>query len=490
MRLKTIYILILCWILPFAGLAQTDSIAKRFKKEFNSFNQSIQQKHQGFREINDSIFSSFLKDSWASFDVLYKGKPVELKPVIQPKVEQQIKELPVPNEEIFLDTAMVKSVPKPNESELQIKKRELPASTESTGTVTLNVDFYGNESKLTFPSTIPQIKRISAESISAYFIQASNSSPISKLGSELLSLKQKLRLNDWGYYQLVEKCAGQLESDSSAKTLLTWVLLIKSGYNAKTGFSGNAVYLLLPFRETLFNNYYIGMNGQDYFIPSADVKAEEIQQMTVHKADYPNNSTFSLMIAQLPDLGSETINKDLVFGGRKLSINQSGQLIDFYKDYPMCEIKVYFSSPLSEMTVSSLEKYFKPLFSGLTEKEKIAVLLEFTQKSFPYQTDQEQFAREKYFFPDELFFYPSSDCEDRAILFAKLVKHFTRLNCIALDYPGHVNTAVNFGEDTRGTFITVKGKKYIVCDPTYINAPIGYLPDEFKGITPKVITFD
>jgi hypothetical protein len=64
------------------------------------------------------------------------------------------------------------------------------------------------------------------------------------------------------------------------------------------------------------------------------------------------------------------------------------------------------------------------------------------------------------------------------------------LKCIALDYPGHVNAAVSLKGSIHGTFITVDGTKYFVCDPTYINAPIGYLPDEYKGIKPKVITFE
>ena len=271
---------------------------------------------------------------------------------------------------------------------------------------------------------------------------------------------------------------------------MTWVILIKSGFNAKTGFSGNKVYVLLLFREELYNNYYIDISGKAFYIPANDVKAEEIRQMTVYKADYPGNKSFSLMIAQLPELGDKSVSREFVFQESKLTIGESERLVNFYKDYPMCELKVYFSTPLSETVLNSLGNYFNPLFSGLSDKEKVALLLEFTQKAFAYQSDKDQFGREKYFFPDEVFFYPYSDCEDRAVLFLRLVKHFTRLNCIALDYPGHVNTAINFGEETRGAFITVKGTKYIVCDPTYINAPIGYLPEEFKGLMPKVITFD
>ncbi|MEI7527079.1 MAG: hypothetical protein WCJ95_22205, partial [Mariniphaga sp.] len=176
--------------------------------------------------------------------------------------------------------------------------------------------------------------------------------------------------------------------------------------------------------------------------------------------------------------------------GTKLVVGQNTSLIDYYRDYPVCELKVYFSTPLSKDLLNSLDDYFARLFSGMADAQKVATLLEFVQKAFPYQTDKEQFGREKYFFPDELFFYPFSDCEDRAVLFTRLVQHFTNLKCVGLDYPGHVNTAVCFQEETRGDYLTIKGLKYIVCDPTYINAPIGYLPKEFIGKPPKIITFD
>ncbi|HEX7585231.1 MAG TPA: hypothetical protein VF373_11120, partial [Prolixibacteraceae bacterium] len=183
MRNKTIYIFILSWIIPLVGLAQTDSIAKRFKKEFNSFNQTNQQKHQLFREKNDSVFSRFLQDSWASFDVMYKAKPVESKPVTQPKVELPTKEISVPSEEILIDSSKYSNGLKPAKTQMQVEKKQLPLLVESGGTATLNFDFYGNESKLTYPSVNLEIERISAESISEYFNQTSNSLSIFRLVS-------------------------------------------------------------------------------------------------------------------------------------------------------------------------------------------------------------------------------------------------------------------------------------------------------------------
>lgn len=62
-------------------------------------------------------------------------------------------------------------------------------------------------------------------------------------------------------------------------------------------------------------------------------------------------------------------------------------------------------------------------------------------------TRKDQFGREKYFFAEETLFYPLSDCEDRAIFFAILIRNLLGLDVIGLDYPGHIATAVHFSND-------------------------------------------
>lgn len=490
MRKKTIYIFILAFLFPLIGMAQYDSIVKKFKKEFDTFRQSIQQEHQAFRDKNDSIFSQFLKSSWTTFDVLYKSKPEKVKPKIPPIVGKTLKKLPSNLEKISDDSSQSKLIIRPEKKEIPAEKREQLEFEESGSNSILNINFYGSKSKLTYPKESPQISQISTEGINSYFDKAINSTVIYRMAYELKTLKVELRLNDWGFYKMVESCMGQFESDSSAQTLLTWIVLIKCGYKVKTGFIGNRVYLLLPFYEEITNTYYINVNGVAYYILSNKIRGEEIRKMQGYLADYPGKTLLSLYMFELPELGQSTISKELLFRDIKMKIGENEHLINFYNDIPLSGLKVYFSTPLSEIVIHSLEKYFNPLFIGMTEKEKVAVLLEFTQSSFSYQTDEDQFGHEKYFFPDELFFYPFSDCEDRAILFARLVKHFTKLNCIGLDYPNHVNTAVNFGEGTYGTYVLLNGAKYTICDPTCINGQIGYLPDEFKNMLPEVITFN
>ena len=124
---------------------------------------------------------------------------------------------------------------------------------------------------------------------------------------------------------------------------------------------------------------------------------------------------------------------------------------------------------------------------GKSEKDAANILIDFVQNSFQYQTDGEQFGYEKPFFMDENFYYPACDCEDRAILFSNLVKDLLGLDAVLLDYPNHIASAVRFNEDISGDYILLDGKKYLICDPTYIGAPIGMCMDRFKSVPPEII---
>ena len=141
---------------------------------------------------------------------------------------------------------------------------------------------------------------------------------------------------------------------------------------------------------------------------------------------------------------------------------------------------------------ASIEKELKPIVDGMDEVKAASFLLALVQKGFPYKTDADQFGPgvEKYFYVEEIFHYPYSDCEDRSILYAYLVKKLIGLHVVGLDYPGHIATSVEFDVDVEGDFVEFDGKKYIVCDPTYINAPIGMSLPQVRGYAAKVINIE
>ena len=109
----------------------------------------------------------------------------------------------------------------------------------------------------------------------------------------------------------------------------------------------------------------------------------------------------------------------------------------------------------------------------MNELDAANLLLNYVQIAFEYKTDDEVWGRERAFFPEETLYYPYCDCEDRAILFSRLVSDLLGLEAILVHYPGHLATAVHFNTDVKGDYFEVDGKRYIVCDPTFFNAPVG-----------------
>ena len=163
-------------------------------------------------------------------------------------------------------------------------------------------------------------------------------------------------------------------------------------------------------------------------------------------------------------------------------------LIDFYYDYPQCDVVVHYKTPMSEELRASLYPQLKTAIAGKSQKEAANILLNFVQTAFEYMTDGEQFGFEKPNFPDETFYYPYCDCEDRAMLYSTLVRDLLGLDTILLDYPNHIASAVRFTEDIPGDYVVLDdGSKYLICDPTYIGAPIGACMDQYKQVAPEII---
>ena len=100
-------------------------------------------------------------------------------------------------------------------------------------------------------------------------------------------------------------------------------------------------------------------------------------------------------------------------------------------------------------------------------------MLHFVQTAFEYKLDDEVWGGDRPFFADETLYYPYCDCEDRSILFSRMVRDLLGLDVVLVYYPGHLAAAVGFNEEVKGDYIVVRGRKFVICDPTYIPAPVG-----------------
>ena len=139
---------------------------------------------------------------------------------------------------------------------------------------------------------------------------------------------------------------------------------------------------------------------------------------------------------------------------------------------------MYANTPLDEHVKTKLYPILTDKFKGLSQLETANILLNWVQTAFVYEYDDKVWGHDRAFFAEETLYYPYCDCEDRAILYTRLIRDFLRLKTILVFYPGHLACAVCFTDDVSGDYISLNGERYVITDPTYIGAPVGItMPD-------------
>jgi hypothetical protein len=455
---------------------------------FRAWQQAEQKKFQEFRGANDRAFYEFLQHEWRGVDMI-RGEqrepvpdPVTL-PVYKPPKDQP---KPVPQ----LTPAVILVPPKVVEPGKPI------VSPPPTPSDAASIEFYGADLSVPLPSSLRvRLKgEPGRESISGYFASIAGL-PYDGVLSAAKSIRTERHLNDWGYCLLLASIGRKLyEPDANERVLFTWFMLLKSGYDAKVGFADSHIQLLLPVDGRLFAVPFFSFgNDQRYYAVPLDWQSHlDVTHLYAYEGSYPGSTTLMrFTVPELPSLSNTTTSKTLhfVYDGTTYSVpvTYSQDAVRFFEYYPQSDFEVYFDGSISLAAASSLYAAFAPILRGKSEVEAVNILLRFSQTAFGYKVDKELFGREKPMFPDEVLYYNDSNCKDRAILFAYLVRNLAHLEVIGLDYPGHISTAVRFSKDIAGDAVQYQTRRYAICDPTYINADAGMCMPQFKGVTPSII---
>ena len=303
-------------------------------------------------------------------------------------------------------------------------------------------------------------------------------------------LKKDLKLNDWGVFLFVRDVSNALCADANASVVMQQFLLNELGYKSKMARRADRDQMLL-FVATdckMYGRPYFTKDGLNYY----NLTSDETCQFYMCQEDSPKaKSNIDMQITNAPLLNSGMVNSVHKNGAGTVavSVDVPKSLMLFYKSMPQCDYSVYVNAKVNPSVADRLLSSLAPVVEGKSETEAANLLINFVQTGFKYATDQEQFGYEKPFFVEELFYYPYCDCEDRAVLYSYLVRNLLKLDVVLLDYPNHIATAVCFNENVSGDFVTVEGKKYIVCDPTYIGASIGKAMPQFKRVAAKVLKY-
>ncbi|MBR2195277.1 MAG: hypothetical protein IJ911_06635 [Salinivirgaceae bacterium] len=374
------------------------------------------------------------------------------------------------------------------ESCAEAPKLPVMAKSEPSGfkPSTASFNFYGNNVDVRYDrNESVRIGTINEQSISDMWDQLSKTN-YSCTVTDLLKWQSQLNMNDWGFYMLTKQTVADITSNQNSRVLLTWFLLTKANYKARLAYKGNNLYLLLAAANNIYGMPYFTFDNQRYYL--LEGKANNVY---TYNRDFPEARSIVDLNIYKPLNGNESLkNRKIDFKHEgeeyEFSIRYDQNTINFYNDYPQADIKIYFDATVSRATKESLTEALMPVMSGMSAVDATEFLLKFVQ-SFAYKTDDQQFGHEKFFFPDEMFYYPYSDCEDRSVLFAYLVKQLVGLDVIGLNYPGHMATAVCFNSNVEGSYIEHNGRRYTICDPTYIGAPVGLAMPQFAKVAAKIV---
>ena len=303
-------------------------------------------------------------------------------------------------------------------------------------------------------------------------------------------VKKELNLNDWGIFLFVREASKTLCTDENAAVVMQQFLLNELGYKSKMARRAdrNQMLLFVAADCQVYGHPYFTKDGLNYY----NLTSNESCQFYMCQEDSPKaKSKLNMQVNHAPALNAGMVNSvhKNRSGSVAVSVDVPKSLMEFYGSMPQCDYSVYVNAEVNPSVASKVLSTLAPLVNGKSEAEAANLLINFVQTGFQYATDQEQFGYEKPFFVEELFYYPYCDCEDRSVLYSYLVSNLLKLDVVLLDYPNHIATAVCFNENVSGDFVTVGGKKYVVCDPTYIGASIGKAMPQFKNVAAKVLKY-
>jgi len=363
------------------------------------------------------------------------------------------------------------------------------------------VDYFGQILPLPVPVTLAaEISSNLSEQMLDHSLSALNAIDYQPLIDSLLAYRDKNKLNDWLYYQLIRRVAGALcakEQNYGQYTLYKWYFMTKSGYDARLALAHQKIIFYIFNDEDIADIPFFMVDGKKYMC----LNAHDYDRINLND-DPPKplklgiagaNKSFSYKVTRMPDFKPEDyINKKLDFVyDRKhyhFQIKLNKEIKGIFNNYPGVDFESYFNIPLSDGTYSSLIPLLRRNMSKMNQKKGVDYLMRFTRYAFLYEDDQQNFGKEKRMSPEETLSSAFSDCDDRAALFFYLVKEIYNLPMIALLYPTHITMAVEFNKPI-GDSIKYKGKIYSVCEPTpeLEDLAIGQMATHLKNVPYQIV---
>ncbi len=450
------------------------------REQYDLFRKKINIEYLTFRRECNLKYLDFLRNSWN----LYQGKaplalPEDDKVPPRPYVKNEEDEPVAPVEVVpVVEEPLEEPVPQPKPVE-PVPEVNVPDRKS------FSVDFYGITCNVRMPEcAMLTLKNCKPNSIADGWQQL-NVDEMNNAIRDCLETRIRYGFCDWAYLCFLDELCRKFCPDSNGATLLMAYLYSQSGYQMRLAADGDLLRMLFGSRYQIYNSGYFDIDGVSYYPWGGSSDAISICNFA-----FEGEKPMSIGIDSAQRLGEGMTTERTIaseqYGDMSAVSQVPQQLIEFYSRYPSAAIggnpltrwAICANTPLAGNTSERLYPVFREAIKGLSQRDAADKLLNWVQTGLEYEYDDKVWGHDRAFFAEESLYYPYCDCEDRSILFSRLVRDLLGLDVALVYYPGHLATAVCFTEDVAGDSMMIEGRKFTVCDPTYIGAPVGsQMPD-------------
>lgn len=489
---RKIFLLVLLLSLPLmAGAQRRDD----WRRQYEQFKQERRREYRDFKAKANAEYAEFLKQAWKDF----KPRAAEEAPipVVMPEPQQAPVQGPVaPLPEAKPDLEEVRRISDPEPAApARPAAPEVPRASSE-----LALAFYGDAVAVPWSEALaPRLNSVDEKGFSAFWTDLSDAGADAAIAA-LGDYAEAHALNGWGYYQLVRKLSEQAypaDRPDERIALQAW-LLSQLKFKAQVAATSGRLVLLLPFEEQVFGVPYLTLGGERYYIygygdaPSGGYR-------TYEKEFAYADRRLSLAMDGRMRVGLEAemeIPRWSALLGERLAVHMGVGNIALLQDYPLIENVVYYRQGVPEGISKAVLPILRRKIAAMNETQAAGFLLDLVQHGFEYVTDEAAFGRQKQLFIEESFFYGRNNCKDRVGVYSWLVRELMGLDVIFIRFEGnaasngisHIACAVAFKGQVAGDGYTYRGRRYVMCDPTYINAGVGRTMPCYKDSEAIVVT--
>ena len=521
---------------------------KNFRKDFEDFKNKARKEYSDFRKKALAEYAQFVREAWEEFGAeppVDIPKEEKVEPMVTPEFEEETaswfsklfgfgkkdpqeeaakkakkeareaekrakKEAKRKNREKTNDNLAIQQVvkaPAPAPKQPQPLSEVVPVPEKANDYMAFEV--FGTPCKVRIGNNCHvRLTGLSGDEV-ADAITEFTKPQFDNLLYDCLQERKKHQFSDWAYYQmllaLTDKFYGKHTNEG---TLVMGFLYSQSGYKMRFAHDNSKLYIIVASQYNIFKKSFFYVDNECYYLLE---NVADDSKMSVCKAKFPKESPLSLQITAVQAFNYNPVSERTITSPKNpdfsFTIKPNKNYIDFFDTYPssytdnnfMTRWAMYANTPLDKNITSQLYPQMEQKLSGMSPLEKVQQLDWWVQGTidirrenpnqgcFLYAYDDDVWGGDRAFFGEETFFYPYCDCEDRSILLSHLVRDLVKLDVILVYYPGHLAMAVNFQEDVPGDYIMVDGRKFTVCDPTYVGSDVGETMPTMKDKSTTVI---